>query len=453
MRGDMDVFLKHARGRGVRVIHALSDSKRHYLNEIGRERGGRRDSRRRDLGGIAYGREEGNEAMIGQDSARTRRGLGGIDDGREMFEDEGKMGDYSQRHYLSRIGRDMPDDGKMEDYSKRHYLGGIGRERAENSKSRALRAIGREGTMREEDSKRRDLKETGKKRTMSGENFKRRDLREIGKEKTIERDSENHDLREIDDVSGEESNDSIRRQHHFREVGNGRDVLQYMVPMMRHRNDLNATLQDMQKSLPPSNAKPRSTLDDSSFATFEATRPPPAWNKQAEDWNAISRLDLIALNPPSSLKLNLVCGNQGKSMFLNRKPKNVHGLNLESCFDPLWDVVSVDASEIYAVLNNPSATRILYTGVHLDLCILYSRWFSLLRVAKFWNLNHVKVFGIVVPLVDTSIQNENADYKNNMVRNHREVLEMALWIRDVAAPQVLGKELAKMVVLYNVPKY
>jgi hypothetical protein len=144
-----------------------------------------------------------------------------------------------------------------------------------------------------------------------------------------------------------------------------------------------------------------------------------------------------------TLSVDRVCGEEGRALFgTSRKPSGQPGLNASN-IDPAYDVVAVDQDVIYSAImtHRKRIKRILYVGVHLELCILYSRWFSLLRVAKFWNLGDDVRYGVVVPLVDVSNTHQDEHYSLQTKRDPTAVAAMACWIRDTAAPKFLaGRE-------------
>jgi len=161
------------------------------------------------------------------------------------------------------------------------------------------------------------------------------------------------------------------------------------------------------------------------------------------DWNSVSKFLLRSYEPPPpvSLSLDRACGDSGRALFGASKPKGMNGLN-ETNLDPLYDIVAVDQDIIYSAIKNHKVPvqRILYVGVHLDLCILYSRWFSILRVAKFWQLDSDVQYGIVTPLVDMSNSEPTEHYLNQMERDAKAVENMACWISCVAGPKFLGED-------------
>jgi len=161
------------------------------------------------------------------------------------------------------------------------------------------------------------------------------------------------------------------------------------------------------------------------------------------DWGSIDKFELRTLEPPppTSLSLDRACGDSGMSLFGARKPRGLPGLN-ETNVDAAYDMVAIDMDVIYSAIKSHKTRirRILYVGVHLDLCILYSRWFSILRVAKFWNLGSDVEYGIIAPLVDMSNSRPTEHFSTQMVRDPDAVARMACWISCVAGPQVVGPD-------------
>jgi hypothetical protein len=166
----------------------------------------------------------------------------------------------------------------------------------------------------------------------------------------------------------------------------------------------------------------------------------------ARHWGLVDRNTLRKLVPPPPLTLSLdeVCGESGKALFANkdtegspgRKPKWMKGLNTTRLVHP--DIVAAEREAIYRVLKQKKPRRILFAGVHLELCILYSRWFSVLRMMKAWEFPSDTRFGILVPLVDISNTRPPQRRQPQHERDFHEIWRMACWIKCVAVPQVVG---------------
>jgi hypothetical protein len=160
------------------------------------------------------------------------------------------------------------------------------------------------------------------------------------------------------------------------------------------------------------------------------------------DWGSINKFLLRELKPPppTSLSLDRTCGDSGRELFGAQKPKGMNGLN-ETNLDPSYDIVAIDQDVIYTAIktHKTKIRRILYVGVHLDLCILYSRWFSILRVAKYWDLGEDMQYGIVANLVDMSNSKPKEHFTLQMQRDKEAVENLACWISCVAAPNILGE--------------
>lgn len=160
------------------------------------------------------------------------------------------------------------------------------------------------------------------------------------------------------------------------------------------------------------------------------------------DWGSLNKFILRELKPPppTSLSLDRTCGDSGRELFGAQKPKGMKGLN-ETNLDPNYDIVAIDQDVIYSAikLHKTKIRRILYVGVHLDLCILYSRWFSILRVAKYWELGDEIEYGIVANLVDMSNSKPKEHFMLQMQRDKEAVENLACWISCVAAPNILGE--------------
>jgi len=169
----------------------------------------------------------------------------------------------------------------------------------------------------------------------------------------------------------------------------------------------------------------------------------------AHDWGWIDRKQLNALAPPVSLSLDKVCGDEGAKLFgdNNRKPAGMPGLNHTRLVR--GDVVATEQNAIYTAVKRHATPvqRIFFVGVHLQLCILYSRWFAMLRVAKAWGLN--AELGIVVGLTDVSNTNLTDDYRLQTKVDVDTVHKTACWIRCKVAPAVLGGEVDDVITLYD----
>lgn len=160
------------------------------------------------------------------------------------------------------------------------------------------------------------------------------------------------------------------------------------------------------------------------------------------DWGSITKFTLRSYDPPppTSLSLDRTCGDAGRPLFGAQKPRGMLGLNASN-IDTSYDIVAIDQDVIYSAIKLHSAKikRILYVGVHLDLCILYSRWFSLLRIAKFWDLGDDIQYGIVENLLDMSNSRPEEHYETQLVRDGEAVENLSCWISCVAAPNFLGQ--------------
>ena len=169
----------------------------------------------------------------------------------------------------------------------------------------------------------------------------------------------------------------------------------------------------------------------------------------AHEWDWLSRTSLLGLNPPPPLSLNVgrVCGSAGAELFntkdkrgsKGRKPENLPGL--QATFLKTGDVVAAELDAVYAAVMRRRPTRIFFVGVHLDLCLLYSRWFSALRVAARWDLPPATQLAYIVPLVDVSNSDaDEPDVTKQVDRDPVMVARMACWIRCVASPQLLSRQ-------------
>jgi hypothetical protein len=113
-------------------------------------------------------------------------------------------------------------------------------------------------------------------------------------------------------------------------------------------------------------------------------------------------------------------------------------------------MVAFDKDVIFSLIkSHPTPIRrVLFVGVHLDLCILYSRWFSILRVAKFWGLDEVQEFGLISNLLDMSTYNTSRPMEMEKERDQDKVKDLACWVKCEAAPSFLGDG-AKPVTVYD----
>jgi hypothetical protein len=173
----------------------------------------------------------------------------------------------------------------------------------------------------------------------------------------------------------------------------------------------------------------------------------------ARSWDWITKAKLSELGPlppPVSLSIDKVCGNAGAALFgdKNRKPAWMPGLNASRLGK--GDVVATEQNAIYTALvqHRPRVRRILFVGVHLHLCLLYSRWFSLLRVAKAWGLDRVRM-GVVVSLTDVGNSDPEQDPSSQTAIDVGLVRKTACWIRCQVAPAVLGGHVDDIVRLYD----
>jgi len=170
----------------------------------------------------------------------------------------------------------------------------------------------------------------------------------------------------------------------------------------------------------------------------------------AQEWTWVDKPRLNELGPPVSLSLDKVCGEKGANLFgdKNRKPKWLPGLNASRLV--AGDIVATEQDAIYTEIINhvPKVRRIFFVGVHLQLCILYSRWFSILRMAKAWNFDNVE-FGIVVSLTDVSNTNPSEDYNLQTKIDWKLVKQTSCWIRCKVAPAILGGKVDQYIRLYN----
>ena len=159
--------------------------------------------------------------------------------------------------------------------------------------------------------------------------------------------------------------------------------------------------------------------------------------------------------PPLSLGVHLVCGNAGRAIFdardepgsAGRKPAHLKGLKAERL--RRGDVVAAELDAVYAVVARRRPKRVVYVGVHLELCILYSRWFSLLRVAHWPGLERAQL-AVVVPLVDVSNSDaDDPDVTRQVERDEALIDKMACWIRCVAATHHVRAPLDERVVMLD----
>lgn len=157
------------------------------------------------------------------------------------------------------------------------------------------------------------------------------------------------------------------------------------------------------------------------------------------DWFSVGKSLLRSYDPPppTSLSLDRVCGDDGRSLFTDRKPKWMPGLNANGV-DVGYDIITIDMDVVYSsILNHPPGVkRILYVGVHLELCLLYTRWFSVLRAAKFWGLP--VEFAYVTNLVDVSNTNQTRPFSEQLERDQKQIDKVACWIKCVAFPNFVG---------------
>jgi len=165
--------------------------------------------------------------------------------------------------------------------------------------------------------------------------------------------------------------------------------------------------------------------------------------------------DFEGPKPPVSLGVHLACGNAGRAIFdarekpgsPGRKPAEMKGLKAEHLRP--GDVVAAELDAVYAVVRRRRPKRVIYVGVHLELCILYSRWFSLLCVARWPGMERTKL-AVVVPLVDVSNTDpDDPDVTRQVERDVALVERTACWIRCAAAPRLLGGRRDERVVMLD----